>query len=285
MKILALDIATKTGWKTETSSGVWDLTTAKGVYVLGIDESKRCDDGYFYYVYCTVNLKTGSIYIGKRTSKTLKDSYIGSGTALKDAIKKYGVCSFGKHILEYTTSQKLLHQLELFYIDIYNAQNSDCCYNLIRDSGKPNYKKEMSESTKMKLREINKGKKLSEKTKMLISKSSKMRKHTKQSKEKLSEKHKGKVISDKQREDISNTLKIKWQNASFRKRMTDINRINLRKVYQYNLNGNLEREYDSVADAKRETGFKNIYSIFNNNRIYGYGFYWSYDRKHNFLKN
>lgn len=30
MKILALDIATKTGWKTETSSGVWDLKPNRG---------------------------------------------------------------------------------------------------------------------------------------------------------------------------------------------------------------------------------------------------------------
>lgn len=29
-KILALDIATKTGWKTETSSGVWDLKPNRG---------------------------------------------------------------------------------------------------------------------------------------------------------------------------------------------------------------------------------------------------------------
>ena len=30
MKILALDIATKTGWRTATSSGVWDLKPNKG---------------------------------------------------------------------------------------------------------------------------------------------------------------------------------------------------------------------------------------------------------------
>ena len=30
MKILALDIATKTGWKTETSSGVWNLKPNRG---------------------------------------------------------------------------------------------------------------------------------------------------------------------------------------------------------------------------------------------------------------
>jgi Holliday junction resolvasome RuvABC endonuclease subunit len=30
MKILALDIATKTGWKTRTSSGVWDLKPNRG---------------------------------------------------------------------------------------------------------------------------------------------------------------------------------------------------------------------------------------------------------------
>ena len=29
MKILALDVATKTGWRTETSSGVWDFNKSK----------------------------------------------------------------------------------------------------------------------------------------------------------------------------------------------------------------------------------------------------------------
>lgn len=30
MNVLALDIATKTGWKTKTASGVWDLTPNRG---------------------------------------------------------------------------------------------------------------------------------------------------------------------------------------------------------------------------------------------------------------
>ena len=30
MKILSLDIATKTGWATDTTSGVWDLKPKRG---------------------------------------------------------------------------------------------------------------------------------------------------------------------------------------------------------------------------------------------------------------
>ena len=53
----------------------------------------------FLYVYQILNLKNGKIYIGKHSSKSMTDLYMGSGIAIKRAIKKYGRESFEKTIL------------------------------------------------------------------------------------------------------------------------------------------------------------------------------------------
>lgn len=43
-----------------------------------------------YTIYKTTNKIDGKIYIGKHETQDLKDGYLGSGTHLKRAIKKYG---------------------------------------------------------------------------------------------------------------------------------------------------------------------------------------------------
>lgn len=54
-----------------------------------------------YYVYKITNKLNGKWYIGKRKHKSpYDDSYMGSGKLIKEAIKKYGVNSFIKEILD-----------------------------------------------------------------------------------------------------------------------------------------------------------------------------------------
>lgn len=55
----------------------------------------------YQYVYKTTNNITGKVYIGAHSSKILNDEYLGSGKALKDAIKKYGKENFSRSILEF----------------------------------------------------------------------------------------------------------------------------------------------------------------------------------------
>lgn len=61
----------------------------------------------FYTVYRTTNTLNGHYYIGVHKTKNPNDSYIGSGIALKAAIKKYGRSVFIKEVLfVFATSQE-----------------------------------------------------------------------------------------------------------------------------------------------------------------------------------
>lgn len=53
----------------------------------------------FYTVYKTTHLESGKIYVGMHTTAKAGDSYLGSGTLISHAIKKYGRAAFSKEVL------------------------------------------------------------------------------------------------------------------------------------------------------------------------------------------
>lgn len=53
----------------------------------------------YYLVYKTTNMVNGKYYIGSHETENKFDSYLGSGTILAKAIKKYGKSVFVRHIL------------------------------------------------------------------------------------------------------------------------------------------------------------------------------------------
>lgn len=88
------------------------------------------------YIYLTTNLINNKKYIGLHRWKHnyLDESYLGSGTALKSAIEKYGENNFKVEILEWCYSEKELGEREKYWIDYYNAVEDRNYYNL-KDGG------------------------------------------------------------------------------------------------------------------------------------------------------
>ena len=59
------------------------------------------------YFYKITNLINGKFYYGIHSTNDLDDGYFGSGTALKSAVKKYGIDSFKKEIIcDYKTRKR-----------------------------------------------------------------------------------------------------------------------------------------------------------------------------------
>jgi len=82
-----------------------------------------------YIVYITTNLINYKKYIGSHVCKDLNDKYLGSGTSLKQAFKKYGKENFKREILAIVDCPKVMKELEEYYIDYYNAFTSKLFYN------------------------------------------------------------------------------------------------------------------------------------------------------------
>lgn len=84
------------------------------------------------FIYETTNRINGMKYIGKCIYSRQNDwrDYLGSGTYLKRAIKKYGRENFVKVILEEAYSDEELNRLEEEYISRFNAVDSPQYYNI-----------------------------------------------------------------------------------------------------------------------------------------------------------
>lgn len=81
-------------------------------------------------IYLTKNIVNNKMYIGKDSKSDPK--YLGSGTILKQAIKKYGKDNFEKIILKDNINNEIeLNNWEDFYITFFNAVSSKQFYNLI----------------------------------------------------------------------------------------------------------------------------------------------------------
>lgn len=82
-----------------------------------------------HYTYRIDNLINGKYYIGKHSSESLDDGYMGSGPLIKAAITKYGIENFKKTILKtFSTSEEAFeHEAQIVTMA---EVNDPMCYNI-----------------------------------------------------------------------------------------------------------------------------------------------------------
>ena len=169
--------------------------------------------GVIYITTCLVN---GKVYIGQ-TIHWQDKSYLGSGVALCEAVKKYGRSKFKRKILKVCYNQKQLDAWEMIMIRKYNSTDKSIGYNIL--TGTANNFGSINPSkipeVKEKIRKSSIGRKLSEETKKKISLANKGQKN-----------HMfGKHMSKQNKEMISkmakNRLKKPENNPMFGKKHSD----------------------------------------------------------------
>lgn len=92
---------------------------------------------YYGYIYKTTNLINGKYYIGMHRARKPGQQdlfYLGSGTALKLAIKKYGKENFKQEIISWHKTRKELEKVEISIIKECREKANDNIYN-ISDGG------------------------------------------------------------------------------------------------------------------------------------------------------
>lgn len=80
------------------------------------------------YLYIVTNLINNKKYVGQRNytknKSPEKDNYMGSGTLISYAIKKYGKENFSKQIIAICNTQNEIDKLEIDYIIKNNVLNN-----------------------------------------------------------------------------------------------------------------------------------------------------------------
>lgn len=96
--------------------------------------------GLYGFIYVTTNLINGKMYVGQRKLRHKNNqnswkTYLGSGTHLKNAIKKYGKENFDRKIIDIAFNKNELNWLEYFYTKRFNSVEKENWYNIVYGGG------------------------------------------------------------------------------------------------------------------------------------------------------
>lgn len=83
----------------------------------------------YSYIYLTTNLINGKQYVGQHSTNNMNDGYVGSGTIMLKAIKKYGKENFKVDVMQFCINQEEMDFFEDKYIIWYETM-SPKGYNL-----------------------------------------------------------------------------------------------------------------------------------------------------------
>jgi group I intron endonuclease len=190
------------------------------------------------YIYKTTNLINGKTYVGQCINSVNKTrSYLGSGTALKSAFKKYGKENFKKEILiENVRTLNLLNSWEIHFIKVL----------------KPNYNispggRTLTEETKRKISKANRGKKVSEETRR-----------------KMSEAKKGVKKSEEHKRNISKTQTGVYKDVTYEERYGTERAKEIKKKLS---NSNRGKTYEEIHGIERAKEIKTKMSKSRRGRI------------------
>lgn len=84
----------------------------------------------YHYFYKITNNINGHFYYGVHNTNNLDDGYMGSGTRLHYAYKKYGVENFTKEILKFFDTSKEAFEYEAEIVN-ENLSRKEECYNIL----------------------------------------------------------------------------------------------------------------------------------------------------------
>ena len=203
-------------------------------------------------IYLTTHTPTGKKYIGKDVSNS--PSYFGSGAEIKQIIKTEGKSNLVKTILECCDCKEDLAKREEFWLQKFDAENNPLFMNR---TNKAFGNSGLSDETKLKIKMSSLGKPKSTEARNNMSKgrTGKTRNQTKV----RSDKGKPRGISPW----VSENLKTRNRESTFK------------PVIQYDLEGNIVREYKSAQEAKNITNLKIQNALLGTTKTSG-GYIWKY---------
>ncbi len=149
----------------------------------------------YHIVYKITNILNKKVYIGKHSTKNPHDSYMGSGTALKRAIRKYGKANFTKKILHAFSREQDAYDKEAEIVNESFVLSKNT-YNLMT-GGRAAHT--YSQESRLKMSESSKGIPCHANTKKAVSDSQLGRLKSESHKNKISETLTGRTHSDEHR--------------------------------------------------------------------------------------
>lgn len=200
------------------------------------------------YIYKTTNLINGKIYISQKKSKKFVKTYFGSGTLIKQAVKKYGKENFTVELIDFGISREELDIKEKEWIDKSNANWRYGNYN-IADGG-------FTSGYDINTLPIERQKEIKEK----ISKAGKRRKHTEETRRKMSKTRTGKTTSLKGKPSPKRGIKLteshkkKLSESHRGKTIPEEQRLKMSETHKKNAKGNeklLSDRFDGYRDNRK----------------------------------